>query len=203
MELGALVCTKQNPSCLVCPIQKFCKAFKKGAVEKYPVRNERKKTVKIQAAALVLKRGEKYLIRRRPLGRIMGGLWEFPEWKLAKNRDLSVESVRQRTLKRVGSDLKTLLLHAKFLGIISRNYTHHLEKLHVFLAEMPIRRVTAGGAPHGRAARRREHPWGCPPAGPAGSWPSAWMSKRDLQKYPFSSAHAKIAQLITGFAKTE
>jgi A/G-specific adenine glycosylase len=175
MELGALVCAKNNPACLVCPIQKFCKAFENGEVERYPVRNERKKTVKVQAAALVLRKNGKYLIRRRPLGGIMGGLWEFPEWKLAKNRDLSLGSVRQKALKMAGSDLKTSLLHTKFLGIIRRNYTHHLEKLHVFLAEIPIRRVTAKSA---------------------GSWPFAWTLKRDLQKYPFSSAHAKIAKLI-------
>ncbi|HXV18874.1 MAG TPA: A/G-specific adenine glycosylase, partial [Candidatus Omnitrophota bacterium] len=115
MELGALVCTPQNPSCVVCPVRTFCKAYANDEVEKYPIRKKRKKMVKVTAAALVLQKGGKYFIHRRPVGKIMGGLWEFPEWKLAKGQQLPFKRL-------------------KLIGQIKRNYTHHLETLRVFKA---------------------------------------------------------------------
>ncbi|MBI3316153.1 MAG: A/G-specific adenine glycosylase, partial [Candidatus Omnitrophica bacterium] len=78
MELGALVCVKNIPRCLECPLKNFCKARRLGRAGQYPVRAKRKKMVKVQAAALVLSKNGRYLIRRRPEGKIMGGLWEFP-----------------------------------------------------------------------------------------------------------------------------
>ncbi len=156
MELGALVCAKQNPACLRCPISSECKAFKAGTVDKYPVRNKRRGTVKVEAAALVLEKEGKFFIHRRPLGAIMGGLWEFPEWK----------NTKKPLPKKLGLKLDKL----RSLTTIKRNYTHHLESLRVFHATTDSK--------------------------PATDWPSAWADKRDLKKYPFSSAHAKIASLL-------
>ncbi len=168
MELGALVCGPQNPSCAICPIQKFCAAWKNENPEDYPVRKNRKKTVKVAASALVLQKNGKYLIRLRPLGEIMGGLWEFPEWKLARNKKIGLQEMRRKTLKLARKEFRLETNGAKHLGFIKRNYTHHLETLEVFT--MLVQRL---GAPQG-----------------------LWVAKHDFKNYPFSSAHAKIAQLI-------
>ena len=42
-----------------------------GDPEAYPVRKKRQKIVKVRAAALILKRGGRFFLRRRPLGSIM------------------------------------------------------------------------------------------------------------------------------------
>ena len=42
MELGALVCTAQNPTCLICPLNKNCKALKKNQVHKLPLKRTQK-----------------------------------------------------------------------------------------------------------------------------------------------------------------
>jgi len=181
MELGALVCSKNNPSCAICPIQKFCKAYQNDEVEKYPVRDKRKKIVKIVASALVLNKNGKYLIHKRPLGKIMGGLWEFPEWKLASDKKLSSAKIKSLASENLENEFGSSFGELKSIGRIKRNYTHHLETLHVF-------QVTANGLK---------------PSGDRKNWESAWVTKNEFRRYPFSSAHAKIAQLITGFAKTE
>ncbi len=172
MELGALVCAKDNPLCASCPINQFCKAYKKNKVEAYPVRIKQKKSVKVIASALVLSKNNKFLIQRRPLGKIMGGLWEFPEWKLARELKLTQTKIKQLTLKRAANEFDQKIEDLKHLGAIKRNYTHHLETLHVFS-------VTANGLHSKRG------------------WPTAWVSKQEFRAYPFSSAHAKIAALIT------
>lgn len=177
MELGALVCTARNPACLACPLRSDCKAFRKNRVEDYPVRRKRRKTVKVQAAALILQRNGKYLIHKRPGGQIMGGLWEFPEWKLARNQKMAPNEITQRLKKLAEKDLGLKIAEAKFLGAIKRNYTHHLERLQVFEAD-----------PAENSSRLVAN----------NTWPHAWISQKDFQKYPFSSAHAKIAKLITG-----
>ena len=99
MELGALVCSARNPACAVCPIRNFCVAYKNDAAENYPIRHKKKKIVKISAGALILKRNDKYFIRKRPLGQIMGGLWEFPEWKLAQNKTLAADESLKKTAR--------------------------------------------------------------------------------------------------------
>ena len=42
MELGALVCTPQNPTCLLCPLQAGCGALKKGLVSRLPLKKRDK-----------------------------------------------------------------------------------------------------------------------------------------------------------------
>ncbi|MGH7197577.1 MAG: A/G-specific adenine glycosylase [Candidatus Omnitrophota bacterium] len=207
MELGALICVKNNPACLACPIHKSCKAFKQNKVDAYPVRSKRKKIVKIEASALVLEKDGKYLIQKRPVGKIMGGLWEFPEWKLSRNQKLSINEIRQETLKCVKKDLALSLKEPKHLGSIKRNYTHHSETLHVFLTENLIvsRRVAPKGSPLSPAVRTsvtgedERVPQATGPVAEAGSvesWPTVWVPKKEFRHYPFSSAHAKIAALL-------
>lgn len=36
MELGATVCVRQNPRCLICPVRAYCAAFRAGDPERYP-----------------------------------------------------------------------------------------------------------------------------------------------------------------------
>lgn len=36
MELGATVCTRQNPACLMCPVRHFCAAAQQGEPEAFP-----------------------------------------------------------------------------------------------------------------------------------------------------------------------
>src|SRR5699024_165862 len=33
MELGAMICTPTSPSCLLCPVNKYCRAFHEGVQE--------------------------------------------------------------------------------------------------------------------------------------------------------------------------
>ncbi len=175
MELGALVCHAENPLCKSCPISGFCAAFKQNNAENYPVRKNRKKMIKVEASAVVLSRSGKYLIQKRPLGKIMGGLWEFPEWKLARDVKLPLDKIKRKTLSLARREFGIQIPTIKHLTAVKRNYTHHNETLHVFSVAML-------NSDNGFKPRHL--------------WPHAWVSKHDFRHYPFSSAHAKIAKLI-------
>src|SRR5579863_3014627 len=53
MELGATLCTPRSPQCLLCPVQKFCKARKLGMVEEVPKKRRKRAVVSVHLAAAV------------------------------------------------------------------------------------------------------------------------------------------------------
>ena len=81
MDLGATLCTRSNPSCLLCPLNEQCQALKQGNPQAYPNAKPSKILPEKSAVMLVLrnKQGELGLQRRPPTG-IWGGLWSFPEF---------------------------------------------------------------------------------------------------------------------------
>lgn len=82
MELGSLVCTAQNPGCSRCPVAPWCIARGDGEVEQYPRAKARSEPTPMRARACVVyvDQGDRrrFLLRRRPDGGLLGGLWEFP-----------------------------------------------------------------------------------------------------------------------------
>lgn len=173
MELGALVCLPREPRCGVCPVRKHCKAFALSKTDEFPVPKERKKTVRVDAGAIILEKAGLFFLHRRPEGAIMGGLWEFPEWKVGRDEKLPLKTVFEKTQLRAKKDLGITLPGLKHVGAIRRAYTHHQEKLQVFRATLEE-----------NTALKSE-------------WPFAWATKAEFKKYPFTSAHSKIAGLIS------
>lgn len=73
MELGATICTPQNPQCLVCPVHGWCNT--RGAHPPQP--QPKRKRAELWYALYARK--EKVLLVQRPEGHsLMAGMWEFP-----------------------------------------------------------------------------------------------------------------------------
>ncbi len=88
MDLGSMVCTPKAPQCTRCPLGHLCKAKEKGNPEKYPTRQSQKRIPHIDAVAAVIQKDGKVLLNRRPPKGLLGGLWEFPNQKMAHGEDL-------------------------------------------------------------------------------------------------------------------
>lgn len=79
MDLGATLCTRKKPACLICPLTKACLARKRGLTEDLP-KKKRTRELPIRIATfLILKKGENVLLRKRPSKGIWGGLFSLPE----------------------------------------------------------------------------------------------------------------------------
>lgn len=78
MELGALICTPRQSRCDICPVSKYCLAYKRNAAEKFPKLPSRIRASPRRFVALVAQEGERFLVRQRPPGIVNGHLWEFP-----------------------------------------------------------------------------------------------------------------------------
>jgi A/G-specific adenine glycosylase len=80
MDLGATVCTRSNPACLLCPVNAACAARAESAEHRYPAPRPRKARPRREAWLVLARRGSKVLIEKRPPTGIWGGLWGVPEF---------------------------------------------------------------------------------------------------------------------------
>jgi A/G-specific adenine glycosylase len=79
MELGATVCLPAKPACRECPIARRCRALQAGTVAQLPVKLRKTEAVAIAAVLLLVRRGERVLLRQKEAGaRRMAGFWELP-----------------------------------------------------------------------------------------------------------------------------
>lgn len=80
MDLGAMLCTRSNPRCDLCPVKSDCRALALGQVKDLPSRKPATR-VSDRALHMLILRDDKnrvLLEKRAPAG-IWGGLWCLPE----------------------------------------------------------------------------------------------------------------------------
>jgi A/G-specific adenine glycosylase len=80
MDLGATVCTRANPACLLCPLTAACIARRDDTQRLFPAPKPRKVRPSRAAWVLLAQRGTNVLLERRPPTGIWGGLWGLPEF---------------------------------------------------------------------------------------------------------------------------
>jgi A/G-specific adenine glycosylase len=80
MDLGATLCTRSDPACVLCPLQDECVARREGRVAELPTPKPGKAVPQKHASVLWLEnaRGEVLLQRRPPVG-IWASLWTLPQ----------------------------------------------------------------------------------------------------------------------------
>jgi A/G-specific adenine glycosylase len=78
MELGALICTPRNPSCLVCPLREECVALATGRVEELPRPKEKKATRELSIDLYLIRDRHGRVLMRRESGPLMGDLYHLP-----------------------------------------------------------------------------------------------------------------------------
>lgn len=173
MELGATICTPQNPRCLICPLAELCAAAQRGIQAARPVMPLRKRTPHYDVAAGVIWAGEpfcsKMLIAQRPLGGMLGGLWEFPGGKLEPHDHDLTECLRREIDEELAIEIDVL----DPLTTIKHAYTHFRITLHTF---------------HAR------HIAGTPQAIGCQAW--RWVEIGELADFPLPVTDQKIRQRL-------
>ena len=81
MDLGATVCTRARPACLLCPVNSDCVARVENLQDKLPAPRPKTRRPQREAWVIVAMRGSnKVLLERRPPSGIWGGMWGLPEF---------------------------------------------------------------------------------------------------------------------------
>ena len=128
MELGETVCRPRAPRCGRCPAAFGCRAVREMRdPATLPRPRERPSRPHIRAAVVVLERGGRWLVQRRPEPGLLGGLWEFPGGKIRRGE--AVEGAARRELREeTGASAGPL----RFVGVVRHGYSHFTVELHVF-----------------------------------------------------------------------
>jgi A/G-specific adenine glycosylase len=81
MDLGATLCTRSRPACLLCPLQADCVARITQRQADIPASKPRKTRPARETWMVVATRGDyKVLLEKRPGQGIWGGMWGLPEF---------------------------------------------------------------------------------------------------------------------------
>jgi A/G-specific adenine glycosylase len=81
MDLGATVCTRAKPACLLCPVATDCVALREGRQAQLPSPRPRARRPQRAVWVVIAVRGAgELLLERRPPQGIWGGLWGLPEF---------------------------------------------------------------------------------------------------------------------------
>jgi len=92
MDLGAMVCTPQNPKCEMCPISGACKAFEQGTQASLPVKAEKSlKPTRYAYAFFGLNARGEVLLQKRPPKGLLGGMMEIPTTPWSEKQASSLE----------------------------------------------------------------------------------------------------------------
>jgi A/G-specific adenine glycosylase len=102
MDLGATLCTRSKPQCLLCPLESDCEGRQTPDPTQFPIRKPKKaaKPEKSIQLLVLMNQREQLLLEKRPQTGIWGGLWSLPE--LASDESI-VLHIEQRFSTQVSS----------------------------------------------------------------------------------------------------
>ena len=92
-------CSPKEPDCDRCPVHAHCRAFVEGTQTTIPRPATRPAITEVVEVSVAVRRGKKYLLRRRPHGERWAGLWDFARFALdvAVTPACIVTAVRDQT----------------------------------------------------------------------------------------------------------
>ena len=136
MDLGATVCKRNQPSCLICPVKKTCIAFQQGRIAELPGKTMRREIPHRQTRMLVFICEGEVLLEKRPPTGIWGGLWSLPE--------LSVEADILKVLHvRYGFTFRTM----REMPRVDHGFTHFsltIFPIEITQVKKPLRAMQPG-----------------------------------------------------------
>ena len=129
MDLGSMLCTSKEPECDRCPLRHFCKGRASGEPERYPSKGRKKAIPHREAVSAVIKKDGKVLLNQRPPVGLLGGLWEFPNWKVEeKGRLRSRLRLKNYIQKNIGVNVEV----KESIGTFRQTFSHFKLTLQVF-----------------------------------------------------------------------
>lgn len=171
MELGALICLPQNPSCTICPVNLFCKSLQENTVPDRPVLVPRKQTIHIKMATGILMWNSKILIQKRLTDDVWANLWEFPGGRLKEG-----ESPEQALIREFFEETDLRISVKQKITTVKHSYMHYQVTLHGFFCQ-----INEGGKIKASLHAAQEN---------------RWVTFTDLQEYAFPAGHRKLINYL-------
>ncbi len=135
MDMGATVCTRSKPKCVLCPVQEDCVALRTERVTDLPAPRPKKTVPERHATFLLLMHGNDILLEKRPGSGIWGGLWCPPQFE---DEDAARDWFVRNGMEARDGDRLEMFTHT---------FTHfklHIAPLRIQLVRKPLRVEQAG-----------------------------------------------------------
>ena len=168
MELGSRICTPKSPRCDECPVRKRCDARALGRQRSLPVRREKRPVPHYHVVAAAIVKNGRYLLGKRPVADMLGGLWEFPGGKIKPN-----ETHEQALVRELKEELDTEITVGPLVASVNHAYSHFKITLHVYRCRH------VGGRPR-----------------PIYYTEVKWVLRRQFARYAFPTADRKVLHLL-------
>ena len=141
MELGATVCRPQSPTCLVCPVNAFCKAFQTARQDEFPKRLETQPTPEHHlAVGVIYNSADEVLLTQRQLDGLLGGLWEFPGGEIADG-----ETAEGACVRNIAEVVNLSVQNIRYLTRVRHAFTHFKIVVDVFRCDYQAGEVVLNG----------------------------------------------------------
>jgi A/G-specific adenine glycosylase len=173
MELGSEICTPKAPACDRCPVVQLCKARQRNVVDKIPRPAKRPTFEEVTELAVIVRRGEKVLLRHCQPGERWAGLWDFPRFAVANpqmNGQLE-RSIIAGTRQLTGLNVEP----GDKLTTIKHGVTRFRITLHCYAAELQQKGLSSKTT--SKSVR--------------------WVPIASLADYPLSSTGRRISRLLS------
>jgi A/G-specific adenine glycosylase len=127
MDLGSMLCTPKEPECDRCPLHRFCKGRASGKPERFPAKKVKRTIPHIESVSAVIKKDGRVLLNQRPPKGLLGGLWEFPNWRI-KGKKIQKQQLKNQMDREVGLSINV----KESIGTFQQTYSHFKLTLSVF-----------------------------------------------------------------------
>ncbi len=172
MELGALICTPQNPKCGLCPLSDECIAMAWNLQGQLPVKKKKSPSPTLHVAAGILHRSGCYLLVRNSEG-LLSGLWGFP-----LSEGDTAEDARNNLLKTVIERYGYPIEQIEPLGTAKHVFSHKTWNITVY-------HINVGSAVNDSGAKYTEP-----------NVESKWLKKEEIAELAISTAFKKVIKFL-------
>ena len=187
LDLGATVCTPNDPNCPECPLHSHCKAATVDHQNEIPIAGQKPEITQVIEVSVAIQHNDHFLLRRYPEGQRWAGLWDFVRFPLGDAKSLVptsrltadgiprklISKIEQSVYEATGTDIEL----DRFLKEIRHSVTRYRISLLCFLASTKY-------------------------ATPKANEDLAWVTAEQLDDYPLSTTGRKQAVLVQAIQPT-
>ena len=123
MEVGAMICSPNNPLCMECPLNELCLAKEKGTISQRPVKSKKVKVRKRNFHFLIYQSEGKTVIEKRTASDIWKNMYQFPLIEV-DNTDKNDYSKPWKDASFQSEKITHILSHQKIIAVF-----HHINHL--------------------------------------------------------------------------
>ena len=172
MELGSVICSP-TPRCDVCPLAPLCPTRAAGAQAEIPRPKRPKAFEEVREAAVVVRRrGRVLLVRRGGGGGRWGGLWDFPRFPFAHEKNAVQRELASEVAALTGEGIES----ARQIAVLK----HGVTRFRITLVCYEAKWTAAANGRNGASAAAVE---------------CRWVRPAEMEELPMNVTGRKLARL--------